>query len=50
LASLRRRRIRRFAVSGVSVAVLVSVVVFFHILFMPIDVAWFWLQRRIGLA
>lgn len=50
LASLRRRRIRRFAVSGVSVAVLVSVVVAFHILFMPIDVAWFWLQRRIGLA
>lgn len=50
LASLRRRRVKRFAVGGVSVALVVSAFIGFHVLFMPIDVAWFWLQRRIGLA
>lgn len=50
LASLRRRRVRRIVVSGITVALLVSTVMAFHILLMPVDVAWFWLQRRVGLA
>jgi len=50
LTSLRKRRIKRFAVGGASVALVVSAFIAFHFVFMPLDVAWFWLQRRIGLA